>query len=294
MTIPIVYHVGVYGTYLEWCLTTLCSDKDIKSPAGRSGNSHGFAGKHLYNFAGWQRFLKYKKTNLFVRFHPKLTETESVTENLNRTCDQAEYVIYLYPDPNSILLCLNNFYTKIYHDWWSIQFLSGRADIESIYTNWPVKRGTPINEIPIWVRREFLSYYLIDVYYDQLDWYHPNKWQRSNCIVVTVDKLLYNFEQTLTDIQSFCNLNFVKPISSLESYHCQNLSSQVYLNQDQLCNDILTAVLSQTPLSWQTLPLPSEAWIQRELRNLGYGIRCDGLDTFPTNSVQLKELLYPL
>lgn len=36
----------------------------------------------------------------------------------------------------------------------------------------------------------------------------------------------------------------------------------------------------------------SEAWIQWQLRNLGYEIQCHGLDKFPTNSVHLHELLY--
>jgi predicted nuclease with RNAse H fold len=44
--------------------------------------------------------------------------------------------------------------------------------------------------------------------------------------------------------------------------------------------------------TWEPLPLPSEAWIQWQLRNLGYELRCHGLDMFPTNSVQLRELLY--
>jgi hypothetical protein len=28
------------------------------------------------------------------------------------------------------------------------------------------------------------------------------------------------------------------------------------------------------------------------LRNLGWGIKCNGLDTWPTNSIQLKNLIY--
>jgi hypothetical protein len=45
-------------------------------------------------------------------------------------------------------------------------------------------------------------------------------------------------------------------------------------------------------LHWNPLPLASEAWIQWQLRNLGWEIKCHELDIFPTNSVYLKELLY--
>lgn len=294
MTVPIVYNGGVYGTYLEWCLTTLCSNCDIKLPFNTSGNSHAFTGNHLYDFSGWKKFLQEKRTNQFVRFHPTVSQTESVTDSLNHTCDHAEFVIHLYPDPDSVLLCINNIYSKIYNNWWVHHFNSGKVDINQIYNNWPVKPGTDLNDVPVWVKREFLSYYLVDVYYKQLEWYHPDHWQRKNCIVVTVKELLYNFEQTLTNIKKFCNLEFVKPIHSLQPYHTQNLSLQKYTNQDKLCNDILNATLNQVSVSWEPLPLPSEAWLQDRLRKLGHGLRCDGLDTFPTNSVQLAKLLCPL
>ena len=35
-----------------------------------------------------------------------------------------------------------------------------------------------------------------------------------------------------------------------------------------------------------------EAYVQHCLREQGYEIRCDGLDTFPTNSSDLRELIY--
>ena len=46
--------------------------------------------------------------------------------------------------------------------------------------------------------------------------------------------------------------------------------------------------------SWQEhiLPMASQAYIQWQLRNNGFEIRCDGLDNFPNDSVQLKSLLY--
>lgn len=294
MTIPIVYNGGVYGTYLEWCLTTLCSDIDLQPPFSNTGNSHGFIGNHLYDFTGWKKFLNDNKTNQFVRFHPKVKTQESVTDHLNQTCDVAEFVIHLYPDPDSIVLCINNAYTKIHYNWWKYFFDSGRLDINQIYNNWPVQPGTNIDEIPNWIKREFLSYFLVDVYYKQLDWYHPDHWSSPNCIVVTVNNLLYNFEQALTNIKNFCHLEFVKPIDSLKSYHLQNLSLQKYADQDKICKNILKNTLAQIEMSWQPLPLPSEAWLQQQLRTLGHGIRCNGLDTFPTNSLQLAKLLHPL
>ena len=72
------------------------------------------------------------------------------------------------------------------------------------------------------------------------------------------------------------------------------LELQRYQNQDQLCQDIVDNTLNNTYFDWrdQEVPLASQAWIQWQLRNLGWEIKCDGLDTWPTNSIQLKNLIY--
>ncbi len=294
MTIPIVYAGGAYGTYLEWCLTTLSNNKVIQAPFGKNGNSHGYVGNQLYDFAGWQKFRRSGKSAPFVRLHPKVRNGESVTDHLTRICNDAEYVIHLYPDQDSIVLCLNNSYTKIWNDWWGVSIRGKQIDAEELYNNWPVDRNASIDNIPTWIRREFLSYRLVDGYFDQLEWYQPDTWQSPNCLVVSVTDLLHNFEQTLNNIKQFCKLDFAKPISDLVPYHTQNLSLQTYLTHDKLCKDIVDAVIHKQELNWAPLSLVSECWIQHQLRELGYGIKCHGLDTFPTSSVQLRELLYPV
>ena len=63
-----------------------------------------------------------------------------------------------------------------------------------------------------------------------------------------------------------------------------------------LCKNIVTSTISNTPFDWadQNTTLVGESFVQWDLRNRGFEIRCDGLDTFPTNSLQLRELLYPV
>lgn len=45
--IPIAYQGGTYGTYLEWCLTSLTSTDQLVSPFTDVGNSHKFRGHFL-------------------------------------------------------------------------------------------------------------------------------------------------------------------------------------------------------------------------------------------------------
>lgn len=293
MTVAIAFNGGAYGTYLEWCLTTLTSSDPIVAPFTKRGNSHKFLGNHLINFSGWQDYNALNNCFDFFRFHPKVQQEESISNNLNEVCNSVDSLIYLYPDKNSILLCINNWFSKIHDDWWSAQF-STYVDPDKIYNNWPVSRDTKIENIPRWIRREFLSYYLMPGWFDQVEWYHPDTWQHDRCCVVTVSELLYNFEETLSKLKSHCDLKYAIPITELLPFHRQNLQNQQYLNEDLLCNQIVDAVVGGQEFSWEPRSLASESWIQWQLRNLGYEIRCHELDKLPTNSVQLKELLYTI
>jgi len=290
-TIPIVYNGGTYGTYLEWCLTTLTSTDEIQSPFTHVGNSHAFIGNHLVSFDDWVGYTKLNNAKRFVRFHPKTQQGDSLTTVLDQICQSVNFAIYLYPDPDSVLLCLNNYYSKIWADWWTHQF-SNSIDISKIYNNWPVSRNTNLQDVPLWIRREFLSYYLMPAWFDQIEWHHPSTWRNNKCCTVFVNDLLHDFKNTLQTIGKHCNLHYLRSIDELLEYHSKNLSLQKNLTQDQLCKTILTAVIEYQDFTWNELPFISEVWVQWELRNQGFEIQCDGLDKFPTNSIQLRELLY--
>jgi len=131
-------------------------------------------------------------------------------------------------------------------------------------------------------------------WFDQVEWYHPGRWHHARCQLVLTNELLYNFESTIQKLQKFCNLEFKKNIADLVPLHDTMLSLQPYLSQDQLCHNIVNHTLTNQLFEWRDIPLPSQSWVQWKLRKLGYEIRCYGLDMFPTNSVQLRELLYPV
>lgn len=293
MITAIAYHAGSYGTYLEWCLTTLISVENIVPPFTDIGNSHRFRGNFLNNINRWDAVGLRNDIDQFVRLHPKTKQHESLSDNMNYLCDTADSVVYLYPDKESVLFLLNNSVYKVTPEWWEYNFGSV-IDINKIYKNWPVEEGTKINDMPEWVRREFMSLYLVPAWFDRHEWYHIDRWSHPKCCVVTVNQLLHNFENTINRIKTHCNLQFKKNVAELMPYHEQNLKLQKYINQDQLCGQIISSIIEDQVFEWEKLTLTSEAWIQWQLRNRGFEIRCHGLDTFPTNSVQLKELLYPV
>ena len=292
--IAIAFNGGAYGTYLEWVLTTLTTDIPIQTPFTSVGNSHNFAGNHAGNIGSdvWNTFLNNKKSGSIVRLHPKRLQDEKVSTNLNLIIDSVEYGIYLYPDRNSVLLNVNNFYSKIWENWWK-QRLSDTVFYNNLFDNFPVSKDTSISNIPVWIKREILSFNLMPSWFDQVEWYHPATWTHSRCQLILVNELLYDFKNTILKLQKFCNLNFKKSVDDIIPYHIKMLSLQKWTTQDQLCKKIIDSITSNQVFDWsdQELPLPSQSWIQWQLRNLGYEIQCHGLDIFPTNTTQLRNLL---
>ena len=298
--LPIVYNGGAYGTYLHWCLSQLLSKEDLPEPFTTTGpnvgNSHGFDARPIVRMSGWREFVKSDADYDINRLHIKTSATDSMVDHLNEMLEDCQHIILLYPDPASIILCVNNYFQKVWDDWWNDQFNRGYIDMAKIYENWPISKDTPIDQIPMWVRREFLSHYLMPEYYAQLEWYFPSQWSDPRVHVITVGDVLYDFTTALQHIQQATGLNFVRPIDSLLPTHEKMMRLQKNLGQDALCHAIVDAVLSGQTMDWQARPLPmaSQAWVQWELRRRGWEIKCHELDEFPTHTHKLSELLIPV
>lgn len=294
-TIPIVFHGGCYGTFLEWTLHTLTTDTPVTEPFTDKGNSHQYNGRHVRNMEGWRDYLADEEPRAFVRLHPKVLQEESLSDNLNEILESVGHMIYVQPDVQTVLLTINNSFTKIWNDWWANQF---ETDIkaDAIYNNWPDAKGVPINDIPVWIKREFLSFYLMPQWQAQVEWDHSKYWSNPRALPVCVKDILYNFEHTINNIRDFCGLTFTKDPKELLPVHTRMLEIQKHKYQDQTAHQIVNAVVNNLDFDWNNTPitLATESWIQWELRNLGYEIQCHGLDIFPTTSVQLQSLLYKI
>tara|TARA_R110000822_G_scaffold77479_8_gene186120 strand:+ start:99 stop:1016 length:918 start_codon:yes stop_codon:yes gene_type:complete len=301
MTIAIAYTGGAYGTYLEWVLTTLTTELAIVPPFRETGSSHNFSSKPLRSIheSPWEVYTKNPKQFLFVRLHPKILSTDVLSDNLETILNFSDKLLYVYPDRDFVLATINNIYEKLTsntsnENWWDHR---KRADIDFInkmYHGWDIDSTLPLVDVPNWIKREYLSYNLMPSWFNEVEWYHADEWQHDRSKTILIKDLLFDFEKTILDIQQFCKLDFKKNIAEMIPHHHTMLSLQKNINQDQLCSDIIRTTINDISFDWSNkhLPLPSQAWIQWQLRNLGYEMRCVGIDIFPSNSVQLKKLLY--
>lgn len=284
-TVCICYAPGNYGTYLEWCLTTLCTNIDVVAPFNNNGNSHRFLGNLLHALSGWQNYVASDFDFLFVRLHPKTLPSHTLNEVLTEIANDCQHVIFIQPCQQSVLLSVNNWVHKLGQDF-ALQY----CPLDQIYKNWPIDQHLEAQKIPRWVWREFFSHWLMPTWVDLVEWPIKQDYGKHNIHTVSVLDLLYDFENTLHQIAKVCNLTFQKPVNDLLELHKINLDLQQFKNQDQLVPNIVDCVLAAKDFSWGNLPLPSEAWVQWQLRNHGVEIQCHGLDIFPTNSLQLRAL----
>ena len=148
----------------------------------------------------------------------------------------------------------------------------------STYTSW--------EQMQPWEWREWFSLFY-------LNWI--TEWQESvdqvpeYFLKIKNTDLLFDTEQTLINIIDFCNLT-IKP--GLDQFVNKWQSKQQYIvDEFQLLDQIIDSTITQQALTWQPISIVAEAVVQQRLRSKGYEIRCDGLNTFPTDSTTLYNLL---
>lgn len=298
-TLCIAYNAGAYGTYLEWLLNTLCNNQPIQDPFSKSGvtigNSHNSTlGRQLRTIEGWRSYKQSSQDLATLRLHPKTQSNHNIADNLQEILQDCERSILIYPSPGHELLCINNWFTKVYDTEDVLQGALRNLDIDQIRKNWPIDLHDSA-AIPRWILREYLSFYLVPAWLDQVEWFFPDRWQHERCFVIYTNELLHQIEPTLERIRDFWGKEFSKDIKDIMRYHDQMLNLQQHLYQDTLCQQIVESVLDPNDFfGWAPLTLASESWVQWKLRTMGIEIRCNRLDVFPTNNQSLYELSYQI
>jgi hypothetical protein len=139
-----------------------------------------------------------------------------------------------------------------------------------------------------WELREWFSLFYVSWTQEWTDSYNqvPKQFLRIPNI-----ELLMDTKNTFLKIINFCGLtpdsqdNFDKFV--LEWQKKQNY----IVGEFELLDQIVDHTLNKSEHSWKDLNIIAESIVQQRLRSNGYEIRCDGLNTFPTDSISLYNLL---
>lgn len=157
-----------------------------------------------------------------------------------------------------------------------------RADIKkwnSDYDHW--------TDMQAWQVREWLS-----IFYREwiTEWIHSSNQVSDDWLVISNRDLLMDTKTTIQRILDFCDLTLTVPIDDfLQDYRRHQ---QYVLDEYATVIAIVDSVLQDRYHKWNALSIVGEALLQSHFRQRGYEWRCDGLDTLPTNSIELANIIY--
>jgi hypothetical protein len=295
--IPIMFNGGSYGSFLHFVLDNLNKEKIDNLPFTLdNGNSHNFI-RNTLQLSKTNEFVVNRQTNSkFIKYHPKQYKEQMLSNEITRLANLTNKSILIYPSKNDMLLVINNFYFKIWNKWFEDGELNNdpyekQIFFNNLHNNWDIPKNTNFNDIPRWIQREFLSFYLFPAWNDHYEWNMLEWYTHPNLHIITVSDLLYNFKKTIETTAIFCEIG-IKNIQLMTEVHKKMLGIQSHLNKDTTCSNILNNYINGTVYHYKELSVIDEAWIQYELRNRGYEIKCDKLDKFPTNTNRLKKITY--
>lgn len=297
-SIGIICGPGCYGTFVQWCLEYF-TDPEFNGPDmpfTDSGSAHIHQGvKILKNEDPYQDFQKKrytaktflvdaKRPNGIAHSHLWLLETQDHNKDFNKEKQILDILfdkkIVVLPTENTLLLTINNIISKMpidRHPW----------PIPEDISKWNVKNP---NNIDRWIIREWAS---LNVRNSARSWcglLHVNELKEFSHII-TVDDLFTNFKETLNSMINYIGKKLIQE-DKIDIVYEKWRKLQIHYGEDDRVERIVRSVLEATDIGWNDLTLMEEAWIQMLLRDAGYELKCDGLNIFPTNSKQLRELIY--
>jgi hypothetical protein len=113
----------------------------------------------------------------------------------------------------------------------------------------------------------------------------------SNWLCITPDDVLYDYQKTICKIIDYCGLT-IDPDQNIEKFYHNWFTKQQYiLDEFDNINLILQHLDSDNVFSWNKLSIVGEAIVQSRLRAQGIEIACYNLNTFPSNTQDLKKVL---
>lgn len=266
--IKVVFAPGCYGHYITSCLYTFSdlNDTGQRPPQDAVGSSH------------YIRRQTWFGTKIYCE-HPDVYSPGS--------CD---HLVALVPDVDHGLDYFVNNYVKTHNNSWSVwtsrhipqQILQTKLD------QWDV--GINSQSPPRWIQREFLSWHVlswITAAYDASTYL-----ALDHSMVINCGDLFGALTPVLTAAAHRVGLRIITPEPVIESWHADFLARQRYHGIQNRCKSWCDSVLSNTAADLEFDNLMAESWTQAYLRQQGFEVRCQDLDTWPSSSETMRSYIY--
>ena len=315
MNTIIYYKTGAYGTFIEWVLTWLTDPNlDDTLPFRDSGNSHGFKGNYLLPH---KSLMDTYFTNKFPDGMPNFSRTHPDDYSIEDLLEKKLQIVNVWFTKQSAFWIFNNSRIKLdpekmskleiyYHEkydpvpWefmkrkneelfrYILQVDSQRETANLAgYGYEDVKTEQDLSK---WQLREVLSFW--DFTEFSKKYFNPSG-PVENTINIQLESLKDNFTETILNLVNTLGYTPIKERADmLDSVGKSWKDQQTEINKDQIVSNYLQKTISGEEYNAPNLNFFEEAWIQGELRTLGYEIKCKDLDHFPESTVEMNKLIY--
>jgi hypothetical protein len=288
--IHIFFVPGMFASTIEYVLRCYTEEyKSIDAGVLFDGSMHSYERMHPLNIDSIDEFFKnhQEADSITSPIYPFQTaHLPEILERYQLYKSSKDRSILLYaPDKNSAELNILFQYYKIATGFYNQGLKVYCDDNLHNIVKWN-KEYTHWSQMQPWEWREWFS-----LFYDPWvnEWIDSKHQVSGDFFVVANIDILNNTEHSLRNIITFCGLT-EKPGLAEFTQHWQS-KQQYIIDEFKLLHDIIVSTTNNKLLTWSPISIVSESIVQQRLRKIGYEIRCDGLNIFPTNSETLYNLL---
>lgn len=272
--INVVFPPGCYGHYLSNCVYhyTNLNKEQPNIEFDHNGSSHAI-----------------RKHNNVIR----CGHCESPGYKFN--IDPGDTVVTILPDNRHCLDYYNNQFIK--QDKGSIigyvlTQLSVKEINDKLLNNWGYN-GKFDNSVPLWILREWFSLWIDQCWHDG---YHIDQYLKIPAVIqITTEDIFKNFINSIEAVVDALDLNLKVSTDYMQNYHNLFLEKQKFYGSQIACGEWANCVIdNKIDVVSPCKTIFDEAYVQHFLRKSNFEIKCDGLNVFPTSSLELHNILYKI
>jgi len=273
--IKICYPPGCYGNYLTSSIynyTNLRADKYKNFSFDHSGSSH----HHRKNI----------KSGCKIQY--------GHLDSSGMVFNKDDTIVTILPCIDHRLDYYNNQFDKHAKkqlvDYILTQYSSNEI-IDKLQRGWNYKKKLN-KDTPIWILREFFSFWINDCFSNG---YSVDKYINIDSkVLITTQDIFLNFVVTLNQICQVLDLKINIEESEIQATHKQFINAQKYHNSQLKCQQWVDDIIDNNDSSSPCQTIFDESYVQFLLRESGFELQCDGLNTLPTSSMDMKKIIYKI
>lgn len=284
--ITIFFVPGMFGSTLEYLLRAF-TDKfeKIECDLGVDGSMHTY--EKEFHPGRIDKIISLKSADIATPIYPFKDDHFPEVLRAFQDCHPMESIILLHADSlRSAELNMLFQYHKVANGAYlqlGLEIFCG--DNTGNIINWN-KSYTHWSQMKPWEVREWLSLFYVSWVQEWIDSQHQVS---DDVLKISNTDMLFNTKDTVERIFNFCGLTTVGNIDPFINKWAEK--QQYIVDEFCLLDNICNNTVNNVAFEWSPINVIAEAIVQQRLRALGFEIRCDGLNTLPTDSKTLYDLL---